>query len=43
MALAVLGKEIDCPNEWRALCVWFHVCFVDEDDFLRFNMMEKER
>ncbi|KUJ18698.1 uncharacterized protein LY89DRAFT_557500, partial [Mollisia scopiformis] len=27
-----LGKDIDCPSEWRALCVWYHLCFEDEKD-----------
>ncbi|KAF8852022.1 hypothetical protein BDZ45DRAFT_630917, partial [Acephala macrosclerotiorum] len=22
-----LGKDVNCPSEWRALCVWYHICF----------------
>jgi len=35
-----LEKDIDCPSEWRALCVWYHICFDDEQDFMAFQEME---
>ncbi|CZR50368.1 uncharacterized protein PAC_00240 [Phialocephala subalpina] len=38
-----LGKDIDCPSEWRALCVWYHVCFENEGDWMGFKEMDASK
>ncbi|KAE8441301.1 hypothetical protein EG329_005531 [Mollisiaceae sp. DMI_Dod_QoI] len=38
-----LKREVDCPSEWRALCVWYHICFEDEQDWVSLQEMEAKR
>lgn len=38
-----LGKDVDCPQEWRTLCVWYHICFEDDEDWVGYKEMEAKR